>query len=295
MLWLIGQIALFILIGALIGFIMGWLLRGLWPSSRSREREGELHVALQRAGSRISDLEAGLRAKRAAVNAAAEQEEAALQKVERLEAELSTLHSGVSADTGEMDRLQTELDDTLSSISSLRAQVTELQGEAETLAALQAERDAAGTDAADSADEMPYPDRGQVGLFVVPDADGPAGDTSDDGSSADGGEPEESPEEIAARLEEVRLAAVADVTERFRTAEGAEPDDLKQIHGIGPVLQEMLHSMNILTFRQIADFTPDDVELVSAALGKAFPDRINRDDWMSGARELHREKYGDDQ
>lgn len=285
MLWLIGQIALFILIAALIGFIIGWLLHGLWPSRRSREREGELHVALQRAGSRISDLEAGLRAKRAAVNAAAEQEEAALQKVERLEAELSTLHSGANADAGEMDRLQDELDETLSSISSLREQVAELRGEAEALAALQAEREAADRKKADPEDDKPYPDRGQVGLFVVPDTEGPAEDSP--------GEPEESPEQMAARLEEVRLAAVADVTERFQMAERTERDDLKKIRGIGPVLQEMLYSMNIFTFQQIADFTADDVQLVSAALGRAFPDRITRDDWMSGARALHQEKYGE--
>ncbi len=287
MLWLIGQIALFILIAALIGFIMGWLLRGLWPSRRSREREGELHVALQRAGSRISDLEAGLRAKRAAVNAAAEQEEAALHKVERLEAELSTLHSGANADVGEMDRLQNELDETLASISSLRAQVAELREEAETLAAIQAEREAAGRKKADPEHEKPHPDRGQVGLFVVPDTESPAEDSP--------GGPEESPEQMAARLEDVRLAAVADVTERFQIPEHTERDDLKKIRGIGPVLQEMLYSMNIFTFLQIADFTADDVHLVSAALGRAFPDRISRDDWMSGARTLHQEKHGEGQ
>lgn len=295
MLWLIGQIALFILIAALIGFIMGWLLRGLWPSKRSREREGELHVALERAGSRISDLEAGLRAKRAAVNAAAEQEEAALQKVERLEAELSTLHSGANADTGEMDRLQKELDETLSSISSLRVQVAELRGEAETLAAMQAERDGGGREAADPVVEKPSSDRGQVGLFVVPDAAGAAADSPEAQSSGDSEEPEESPEQMAARLEEVRLAAVAEVTQRFQMPEGTDSDDLEKIHGIGPVLQETLRSMNIFTFQQIAGFTADDIDLVSAALGRAFPDRITRDDWMSGARILHQEKYGEEQ
>ncbi len=295
MLWLIGQVALFILIAALIGFIMGWLLRGLWPSKRSREREGELHVALERAGSRISDLEAGLRAKRAAVNAAAEQEEAALQKVERLEAELSTLHSGANADTGEMDRLQEELDETLESISSLRVQVAELRSEAETLVAMQAERDGAGREAADPVEKKPYSDRGQVGLFVVPDAAGTAADSPGERSSEDPEEPQESPEQMAARLEEVRLAAVAEVTERFQMPEGTDSDDLEKIHGIGPVLQEMLRSMNIFTFRQIADFTADDIDLVSAALGRAFPDRITRDDWMSGAQILHQEKYGEEQ
>ena len=72
MLWLIGQIALFLLIAALIGFIIGWLLRTVWPSNRDRTRQGELEAALERAGSRISDLEAGLRSKRVAATAAAD-------------------------------------------------------------------------------------------------------------------------------------------------------------------------------------------------------------------------------
>jgi len=293
MLWLIGQIALFILIAALIGFIMGWLLRGLWPSGRSREREGELQVALKRAGSRISDLEAGLRAKRAAVNAAAEQEQTALKKVERLEAELSTLHSGAHADTGEMDRLQVELDETLSSISSLRSQVADLRAEAKVLTELQAESDAALQQAPGEDGEPSDASRGQVGLFVVPDTAVGVGSAQDDHAGETPEEPEESPQELAARLEGERLAAVADVTARFQVPEGTEPDDLKQIRGIGPVLQNLLNSMNIFTFRQIADFTEDDVALVSAALGRAFPDRISRDDWMTGARDLHREKYGE--
>jgi len=295
MLWLVGQIALFILLAALVGFIMGWLLHGLWPAGRSREREGELHVALQRAGSRISDLEAGLRAKRAAVNAAAEQEHAALQKVEQLEAELSTLHSGAHADTGEMDRLQAELDETLASISSLRGQVSDLRAEAETLASLQAEHDAALQQTAGAEEEPPDSGQGQVGLFVVPDTVIGSDPVQDERAAEIPDEPDESPEQMAARLEEERLTAIADVTARFQMPDGTEPDDLKRIRGIGPVLQNLLNGMNIFTFRQIADFTDDDVTLVSAALGRSFPDRITRDDWMGGALDLHREKYGEEE
>ena len=53
MLWLIGQVAVFLIIAAAIGFIVGWLLRGLWPASGIRIREGELESALERASSRI--------------------------------------------------------------------------------------------------------------------------------------------------------------------------------------------------------------------------------------------------
>ena len=80
-----------------------------------------------------------------------------------------------------------------------------------------------------------------------------------------------------------------------RTAgEGEVPkDDLRDVHGIGEVISKMLYSMNITSFRQVARFTAEDIATVSAAL-KVFPDRVTRDDWMSSARSLHKEKYGYD-
>jgi len=80
-----------------------------------------------------------------------------------------------------------------------------------------------------------------------------------------------------------------------RTAgEGEIPkDDLEEVFGIGPVISKMLNGMGITSFRQIARFTPQDVATVESAL-EFFPDRIVRDDWMSSARKLHIEKYGND-
>ena len=46
-------------------------------------------------------------------------------------------------------------------------------------------------------------------------------------------------------------------------------------------------------YRQIARLSPEDVAVVNEAL-EVFPGRIERDDWMSSARELHREVYGSD-
>ena len=78
-----------------------------------------------------------------------------------------------------------------------------------------------------------------------------------------------------------------------RTAgDGAVPhDDLVRIHGVGPKIATLLESLGITSFRQVARFTPTDVAIVNDAL-EVFPGRIERDDWMSSARELHREVYG---
>jgi len=80
-----------------------------------------------------------------------------------------------------------------------------------------------------------------------------------------------------------------------RTAGGLTPphDDLVRIHGVGPKIAKLLNSMQITSFRQVARFSPDDVAVVNDAL-EVFPGRIERDDWMASARELHREVYGSD-
>ena len=72
----------------------------------------------------------------------------------------------------------------------------------------------------------------------------------------------------------------------------AEPDDLKLIVGVGPVLERMLHSQGISSFRQIARWTDRDVADFDARFPE-FPGRIVRDQWVTQARALHQSKYGD--
>jgi predicted flap endonuclease-1-like 5' DNA nuclease len=71
-----------------------------------------------------------------------------------------------------------------------------------------------------------------------------------------------------------------------------EPDDLKLIVGIGPVLERMLHGLGITQFRQIARWSERDASDFDAKLPE-FPGRIERDQWITQARELHQSKYGE--
>jgi len=71
-----------------------------------------------------------------------------------------------------------------------------------------------------------------------------------------------------------------------------EGDDLTQIVGIGKVFESMLHDLGIYYFRQIATFGPSELARVNAEL-KEFKGRIENDDWIGQARELHHKKYGD--
>lgn len=69
----------------------------------------------------------------------------------------------------------------------------------------------------------------------------------------------------------------------FAKPEG-EPDDLKQISGVGPVLEGKLHDLGITKFAQVAAFTPEQIVMVDDRL--SFKGRIERDEWLKQAAEL---------
>ena len=67
------------------------------------------------------------------------------------------------------------------------------------------------------------------------------------------------------------------------------PDDLKQIIGIGPVIEDLLHGLGITTFEQLAALSEEEVDRIGDLLG-AFRERIRRDGWTEQAAELARRR-----
>lgn len=96
-----------------------------------------------------------------------------------------------------------------------------------------------------------------------------------------------------ADFDEHRPKFYEDMPKHFFTTAPSKVDDLKRISGVGPVLEKTLNELGIYQFRQIAIFTTEDIEWVSKHLDQ-FKGRIERDDWVGQARELHKEKYGQD-
>jgi predicted flap endonuclease-1-like 5' DNA nuclease len=74
---------------------------------------------------------------------------------------------------------------------------------------------------------------------------------------------------------------------RIGTAKKEEADDLTIISGIGGWIKEKLNMLDIYTFRQISNFTREDVIAVTEAI-EYFPGRIERDEWILQAKELVR-------
>ncbi len=68
-------------------------------------------------------------------------------------------------------------------------------------------------------------------------------------------------------------------------ARNGKADDLKEIKGVGPKLEEMLHGMGVFHFDQIASWRAPEVAWVDDNL-EGFKGRVTRDDWVSQARML---------
>lgn len=71
----------------------------------------------------------------------------------------------------------------------------------------------------------------------------------------------------------------------FLGAPDGQPDDLRQIKGIGPKLVARLNELGVYHFRQIAEWTPEQLAEVDRQLGN-FQGRPERDQWQSQARLL---------
>ena len=74
---------------------------------------------------------------------------------------------------------------------------------------------------------------------------------------------------------------------RIGTAKQEEADNLTVISGIGGWIMEKLNAIEIYTFRQISNFTNEDIDAVTEAI-EFFPGRIERDEWIIQAKELVR-------
>lgn len=73
-----------------------------------------------------------------------------------------------------------------------------------------------------------------------------------------------------------------------RVKKPKQPDDLKQINGIGPGIEKKLNGLGVWTFAQIGDWKKAEREWVNGYL--SFKGRIERDDWVKQAKALAKQK-----
>ncbi len=223
--WLAGEILLWMLLAALLGLLIGWLL---W------RRPGR--VALEESESRGRRLESDLA-------------EAELRS-SRTESELRTEVVKVESRSSRISELEVALDDMVAECERHGHLVEGLRSRTEDLAA--------------ELDECR-----QARAVITA--------------------------ELSVAQDQLREDPIADEFEHRMSALAASRDltyhdDLKEISGVGPMLEKMLNENGLRNFYQIAHLEDASIDALDARL-KAFPGRIRRDDWVVQARVLHRDHY----
>lgn len=95
----------------------------------------------------------------------------------------------------------------------------------------------------------------------------------------------EEPVEEAPQPEAEPVPEPAETASPFLSAPDGEPDNLTRIKGVGPKLADLLHSLGVYHFRQIAGWSEDQVAEVDSHL-ETFRGRIARDRWVDQAELL---------
>jgi len=98
--------------------------------------------------------------------------------------------------------------------------------------------------------------------------------------------PEPAPEPVATPQPAAAApAGDADKPAMLSAAREGGPDDLKKIKGVGPKLEQLLHSMGIFHFDQVAGWTDKEIAWVDENL-EGFKGRVTRDNWVAQAKTL---------
>ena len=93
------------------------------------------------------------------------------------------------------------------------------------------------------------------------------------------------PTAAPAPVAEPAAPPLADAPSPYLPAPEGEADELGRIKGIGPKLSARLKELGVFHYRQIAEWTPEQLALVDSELGQ-FQGRPERDQWQSQARLL---------
>lgn len=73
--------------------------------------------------------------------------------------------------------------------------------------------------------------------------------------------------------------------ENFGYGSPSEKEDLTQINGIGPYIEQRLNEIGVYNYDQISRFKDEDIEVLTELID-FFPGRIERDNWIGQASAL---------
>ena len=305
MMYLIAEMLVFLAAVTLFGFIAAWVIRGAragataaaegdaaW-SQRLTVAEADFEAKALAAEAAQARLQADLHA---AENRAALLQSEAGRRHGELEAALKTQARAAEALAAERGHQLEQMRNTFNTANNeFRARIAIADRETARLAAaLESAEAALGAPHADSARAAALEAERDILARRVSELEMALTDASPASSDS---APAPDLAALHARIAELEAALAAQPTPTPRkTARPAPPpgeDDLQAIAGIGPVLERALKAQGIVTYRALADLTPEQARALGASMKNNFADRLIRDRWQDQARAQHLAKYGE--
>ncbi|MEM6701936.1 MAG: hypothetical protein AAF690_04485 [Acidobacteriota bacterium] len=215
---------------------------------------------------RVAELEAALSSKERQLLASQGEAKAAVSKLESAESQWTAKLGALAASSSAAGETQAELDRQRSAAENARAQLDEARSDLEDCKSKRQELESTwGTRYADLEREI--------------EALRPLSKTVE-------------ARDLTIRELEARIADLESASAEQQYQEKGTRDDLKKIYGIGQVLEKFLNDRGVYWFHQLARWTSADVHRIEEELPE-FQGRIERDDWIGGAREEYFKKYGE--
>ena len=293
--YLITQTFIALLVAGLLGLLLGWYLTRIGATSA--------RSALQ---ARLKNAEQDVRALRSEVDVAVNARGSAEAEQQRMADELAALQASsrdAAVDANALADLRARLKQAGDDVQSLRSELdaaaklrgsteAERQRLADELAALKA--DAADPDelaglrarlAQAEEDARLLRTELEAAVETRASAEAEHRRLADELAAIQGLQDGQAGEAAATEPTPRILAAVAQAAASLaQDNAGAEPDDLRQIKGIGPKIADSLDRLGVQRLEQIAAWTPADVARVNEQL--RFKGRIEREEWISQAKAL---------
>ena len=248
------KIFICLLIAFILGFLVGWLLQWLMCKG-CKDRLAQLEADLDARNRELKGFKTSASTSGAVSTAGAAVNVAAAVAAPKVDANWDGDYSAIKARLDELEVLAT--DDEEDTDEELQAWTTETESLRAKIATLK-------------------------------------GRASTDGGRAKTADLDASAVSLLAILKKAREDKAAGIAKirRVGYAPGIR-DDLKEILGVGPVLEKTLNGMDIYTFKEIAHWDQAKADEVGSHFA-SFQDRIGREEWVAQCAALHKKHYGAD-
>jgi predicted flap endonuclease-1-like 5' DNA nuclease len=273
--YLISQIAVSLLLAGIVGGVIGWLLHRVRASRTIAHMQGVINRQEQQVSQAKTDVTI-LTDDYEELRQRSQEEVSQLQQEVR---KLPALNQNLEKSQLLVRQLLQKHEAETRELTAEKEQLSEALKDAKEQLLAKPESAAESAPEPEPVEEKAAPADTESSAEIVESDD--AGNDSENTGAITAQETAQELEELQSQLSDDGPNELDDVPQMFEPVE--QHDDLKQIFGIGPVTEKTLNKLGITSYSQLAELKQHDIEKIADAM-QIFPGRIERDDWVGGAR-----------